>query len=88
MDKYKVIKKLGEGTFGVVTKCLNTESNEVVAVKRIKGTSSSWEDCLNMKEVKALRKLNKHPNVIKIKEMVRKNDEVNIVFEFCERNLF
>ena len=41
-----------------------------------------------MKEIKALRKLNKHPNVIKIKEMIRKNDEAHIVFEFCERNLF
>ena len=41
-----------------------------------------------MKEIKALRKLNKHPNVIKIKEMVRKNEDVFIVFEFCERNLY
>ena len=37
MDKYKVIKKLGEGAFGVVTKCLNTETNELVAIKRLKG---------------------------------------------------
>ena len=36
MDKYKLIKRLGEGTFGIVTKCVNTQTNEIVAIKRIK----------------------------------------------------
>ena len=88
MEKYKFIKKLGEGAFGIVTKQVNTDTNEVVAIKKMKGKASSWEECLNMREVKALRKLNQNPNVIKIKEMIRKNDEVNIVFEYCERNLY
>ena len=88
MDKYKVIKRLGEGTFGIVTKCINQSTNEIVAIKKLKGQATSWDECLNMKEVKALRKLNQHPNVIKLKELVRKNDEVNIVFEYCERNLY
>jgi serine/threonine protein kinase len=60
----------------------------VVAIKKMKGQYASWDDCLNMREVKALKKLNNHPNLIKIKEMTRKNDEVNIVFEYCDRNLY
>ena len=88
MEKYKLIKKLGEGAFGVVVKCVNTQSNEVVAIKKMKGAVGTWDDCLNMREIKALRKLNNHKNLVKIKEMTRKNDELNIVFEYCDRNLF
>lgn len=88
MDKYRVLSKLGEGAFGVVLKAVNTENNEIVAIKVMKGKSASWEDCINMNEVKALRKLNNHPNLIKIKEMTRKNEEVNIIFEYCDRNLY
>jgi len=40
-----------------------------------------------MREVKALKKLNNHPGIMKIKEMSRRQDQLNIVFEFCERNL-
>ena len=42
-----------------------------------------------MPEVQALKKLNSSPYLIKIKEMVhnKKENEVNIVFEYCEKNL-
>jgi serine/threonine protein kinase len=87
MDKYKVIKKLGEGAYGTVMKCVNNNTNEVVAIKKIKGSFATFDECLNMREVKALRRLNDSPHLIKIKEMTRKNDEMNIVFEYCDRNL-
>jgi serine/threonine protein kinase len=60
MNKYEIVKKLGEGAFGVVTKCVNTETNEIVAIKRIKGKALTWDECLNMREIKALKKLNNH----------------------------
>ena len=31
--KYKVIKKLGEGSFGKIFSCINNNTNEEVAVK-------------------------------------------------------
>jgi protein kinase len=45
MEKYKVIKQLGEGAYGVVLKCLNTDTQEIVAIKRIK-QKMSWADAL------------------------------------------
>lgn len=51
-------------------------------------TNQTWEDALNENEIKALKKLNNHPNIIKIIEMIRKNEEIYIVFEYCEKNLF
>ena len=43
-----------------------------------------------MPEVKALQKLNKSDFLIKIKEMIHnwKENEVNIVYEYCEKNLY
>ena len=90
MEKYQVIKKLGEGAYGVVVKCINTQTQEHVAIKKIKGKYASWDACVNMPEVQALKKLNSSPYLIKIKEMVhnKKENEVNIVFEYCDKNLF
>ena len=87
MDKYKVLTKLGEGTFGIVYKGVNLTTNEVVAIKKLK-SSYSWDDALAMSEIKSLRKLNNHPNIIKILELIRKKDDISIVFEFCDKNLF
>lgn len=86
MDKYKIIKQMGVGTFGQVFKAVNTNSNEVVAIKRLQ-QGMTWEEATKMIEVKALQKLNNHPNVIKVFELVRKENTVHIVQEFCERNL-
>jgi protein kinase len=82
MDKYKIIKSVGEGTFGSVSKAVNTQTNEVVAIKSLK-INSSWEEATQMMEIKALRILNNHPNVIKIFELIRRNDRIYIVQEFC-----
>eukprot|EP00967_Tisochrysis_lutea_P128983 scaffold221331_cov19-Tisochrysis_lutea.AAC.1 len=37
----------------------------------------SWEECMNLREVKSLRKLN-HPCIVKLKEVIRENDELCI----------
>ena len=42
---------------------------------------------MSLREVKALRKLN-HPNIIKLKEVVRFNDELYFIFEFVELNIY
>lgn len=90
MDKYKIIKKLGEGAFGVVIKGVNINNNQLVAIKKMKGEHADWNKCKEMPEVQALQKLNSSPFLVKILEMVhnKKENEVNIVFEFCERNLY
>jgi protein kinase len=66
--RYKVIKQLGDGTYGSVWKATNRQTNEVVAIKKMKRKFYSWEECMALREVKSLRKLN-HPNVVKLKEV-------------------
>ncbi|WRX08448.1 Protein kinase domain - like 10 [Theobroma cacao] len=85
--RYKILEELGDGTCGSVFKAFNIESFEIVAVKKMKRKFYFWEECMNLREVKALRKLN-HPNIVKLKEVVRENDELFFIFEYMEHNLY
>ena len=87
MDRFKIIKPIGDGTFGSVSKATTVSTNEVVAIKKMKSKFYSWEECLELREIKVLRKIT-HPNVIRLKEVVRANDELNLIFEFCDKNLY
>ncbi|OQR93596.1 mitogen activated protein kinase 7 [Achlya hypogyna] len=87
MNRYKITKQLGDGTYGSVLKAVNRTSGEVVAVKKMKKKFYTWEECMQLREVKSLKKLN-HPNIIKLKEVIRENDELFFVFEFMENNLY
>ena len=48
---------------------------------------SSWEECINLREIKCLRKFN-HPNIIKLKEVVKAQDELNLVFEYLDQDIY
>ena len=47
----------------------------------------SWEECINLREIKCLRKFN-HPNIIKLKEVVKAQDELNLVFEYLDQEIY
>ena len=87
MQRYKVTKQLGDGTYGSVLKAVNLQSGEVTAIKKMKKKFYSWDECMQLREVKSLKKLN-HPNIVKLKEVIRENDELYFVFEFMEKNLY
>ncbi len=47
----------------------------------------SMDEAMSLREVKSLKKLN-HPNVIKLKEVIRENNILYFVFEFMKENLY
>lgn len=47
----------------------------------------SWDECMQLREVKSLRKLN-HPNIVKLKEVIREADKLYFVFEFMGGSLY
>jgi cyclin-dependent kinase 7 len=64
MEKYEVIKALGQGTWGVVHMAKQKSTGRLVALKKIK--SERPEEGINftaIREIKLLREF-KHPNVI------------------------
>lgn len=87
MHRYQILRQLGDGTYGQVVLGQNKKSGEKVAIKRMKRKYYSWEECMNLREVKSLKKLS-HANVIKLKEVIRENDTLYFVFEYMKENLY
>ena len=75
-DNYKIISKLGKGSFGSVFKVQNIKTNEIRALKVIKKASIIYQDDDHkfLKEIEILIKL-EHPNIIKIYEYY--TDDIN-----------
>jgi protein kinase len=65
----------------------NKQTGEWVAIKKMKQKYYSWEECMKLREINSLRKLI-HPNIVKLKEVIRENDELHLVFEFMDANLY
>ncbi|CAA7403887.1 unnamed protein product [Spirodela intermedia] len=87
MDCYRVIKEVGDGTFGCVWRAVNKFTGEVVAIKKMKKKYYTWEECMNLREVKSLRMM-EHPNIVKLKEVIREHDILYLVFEYMELDLY
>lgn len=87
MNKYEVMGVVGEGAYGVVLKCRNKDSGDIVAIKKFK---ESEDDEIvrktTLREVKILRML-KHENIVDLREAFRRKGKLYLVFEYVEKNL-
>lgn len=88
--KYKLISKIGEGTFSEVLKALNTKTGKLVAIKRMKSVFRTIEQVNNLREIQALKRLQNHPNIIKLLEVMydRQTGRLAFVFELMTCNLY
>jgi calcium-dependent protein kinase len=68
-NHYKLIKKIGSGTFGKVYKVLHKDTNQFRAMKVVKIDTINYQDDEKffLKEIEMLSQLD-HPNIIKIYE--------------------
>ncbi|XP_055377348.1 serine/threonine-protein kinase dyf-5 [Condylostylus longicornis] len=87
MNRYITLNQLGDGTYGTVVLGQRKDTGEKVAIKRMKRKYYSWEEAMNLREVKSLKKLS-HANVVKLKEVIRENDTLYFVFEYMKENLY
>lgn len=61
--------------------------NNLVAIKKMKKRYYNWDDCLKLREIRALKKL-KHKNIVLLEEVIRENNHLYLVFEHMEENLY
>jgi len=87
MNRYITLHQLGDGTYGSVVLGQRIDTGEKVAIKRMKKKYYSWDEAMNLREVKSLKKLN-HANVVKLREVIRENDTLYFVFEYMKENLY
>lgn len=88
MKKYEIKEEIGDGAFGIVYEGRNKETNQKVAIKRLKRKYSTIEQILSKAEVKVLRQLN-NDNIVQLKEVIKeKTGVVSYIFEYCDCNLY
>lgn len=84
---YRKVEKIGEGTYGVVYKAIDTRTGEFVAMKKIR-TEADDEGVPStaIREIAFLKEL-QHPNVVTLKEVLHWNQKIHLVFEFVDQDL-
>ena len=87
MNRYKIIKAVGDGTYGSVLKAQHRQTGEIVAIKKMKKKFFSWDECIQLREIRSLKHLS-HPNIVKLKEVIRQQDELYFVFEYLDQNIY
>ena len=82
---FKIIKKVGGGSFGLVYKVLDKNDNKFYAIKRVELNDQNKDNIKEVeKEAKILKEI-KSDNVVKyIDYFYEEEDSFNIVMEFCE----
>lgn len=87
MEKYHVGRTLGEGSFALVHEAFLKSDGTRVAIKKIKEKQKSWEKCLSLRELRSLKSMGKHRNLVLLRELVLAKENLYFVFEFLPHNL-
>ncbi|NXJ32531.1 NEK3 kinase, partial [Ciconia maguari] len=83
MEEYKVLKVLGEGSFGRALLVHHRISDQKYAMKEIRLPMSSSDVENSRKEAVLLAKM-KHPNIVAYKESFEADGHLYIVMEYCD----
>ncbi|EGW14421.1 cyclin-dependent kinase-like 1 isoform X4 [Cricetulus griseus] len=87
MEKYEKIGKIGEGSYGVVFKCRNRDTGQIVAIKRFLETEDDPViKKIALREIRMLKQL-KHPNLVNLLEVFRRKRRLHLVFEYCDHTV-
>ncbi|KAL6957654.1 Calcium-dependent protein kinase 14 [Sarracenia purpurea var. burkii] len=85
-QRYELGRVLGGGEFGVTYLCTDKTSREVFACKSISKkklrTQIDIEDV--RREVKIMKNLPPHPNIVSLKDTYEDDNGVHLVMELCE----
>ncbi|NXI99034.1 NEK5 kinase, partial [Psophia crepitans] len=84
MDKYEIIKKIGEGSFGKIFLAKGKVDNEQCVIKEISLTKMPVKDKeASQKEVILLAKM-KHANIVAFYASLQEKSKLYIVMEYCD----
>jgi len=86
IDKYQKIEKIGEGTYGVVYKCKDS-NGEIYALKKIRlQAEEEGIPSTAIREISLLKEL-QHVNIVKLLDVIHTDKKLTLVFEFLEQDL-
>eukprot|EP01012_Entosiphon_sulcatum_P007579 TRINITY_DN1388_c0_g1_i1.p1 TRINITY_DN1388_c0_g1~~TRINITY_DN1388_c0_g1_i1.p1 ORF type:complete len:307 (+),score=54.52 TRINITY_DN1388_c0_g1_i1:120-1040(+) len=86
-DRYRKIEKIGEGTYGVVYKAEDKQTNKLVALKKIRlETEDEGVPSTAIREISILKELN-HVNIVSLVDVISHARKLYLVFEFLDQDL-
>lgn len=89
VKKYDIKKRLGKGAYGIVWKAADRKTNKIVALKKIFDAFRNETDAQRTyREIVFLQEFGEHPNIIKLFDVIRANNDKDIylVFEYMGKN--
>ena len=87
LARFEAIAILGEGSYGCVR--LMQSCGRMVAVNTLQQEQPTWQGVMDLREVRALMSLRRHPNVVQLLEVIRdERNRVHLVFEYVEGSLY
>ncbi|NXS37711.1 CDKL2 protein, partial [Pomatostomus ruficeps] len=87
MDKYQVLGLVGEGSYGVVTKCRDRENGRLVAVKKfLESDDDAAVRKIALREIKLLKQL-RHENLVSLLDVCKRKKRWYLVFEFMDHTV-
>ncbi|VDD92556.1 unnamed protein product [Enterobius vermicularis] len=87
LDRFHDLKKIGEGTYGVVYRAFERKAGIEVALKKIRLDSDSEgvpSTCI--REISILKELD-HPNIVKLRDVIHAGSRLFLVFEYIDQDL-
>jgi len=87
LEKYRKLLKLGEGTYGVVYKAIDLETEEFVALKKIRiDDEEEGIPSTAVREIALLKEI-RHPNVVELSNVIFHHSQLYLVFPFLQNDL-
>lgn len=85
MTTFKLIQKIGEGSYSRVYKAISEQSHRTLAVKIISFKDAPF-DYVSSRQLKILKEL-KHPNIANLLDCIVSQSSVYLVFQYYSMNL-
>lgn len=87
-EKYTKKEKLGSGTYGSVYKAVDNRTGEFVALKIMNiSEPENGIPATTLREMSVLKSIH-HPNVLSMKEVIRKPNSIILVMDYLDSDLF
>lgn len=91
VERFKKLNRIDEGTYGVVFRARDTETDEIIALKQLKLNAAKSDDGFpvpSLREISLLLDLH-HPNVVRCREIVvgKSLNHVFMVMDYIEHEL-
>ncbi|XP_072802949.1 cyclin-dependent kinase 10 isoform X3 [Vicugna pacos] len=89
VKEFEKLNRIGEGTYGIVYRARDTQTDEIVALKKVRmDKEKDGVPISSLREITLLLRL-RHPNIVELKEVVVGNhlESIFLVMGYCEQDL-